>query len=194
VRPLPATEQPARARPSSAADGLPATRRRPPTGRLSGSDSPLAAPTATTTTTAPRTSRPCPASLQGVLPPRPSRPDHERVGAPAGPPRRGGRAARDGRGVRGGERRERERGGGGHRRSARPSASRQTSWTIRHEQEGRRDRRRGQGELPGLGCAPRALAAQRRFGSGDNFELVEVDGDGLGDDGPSRLLSQLDIG
>jgi len=63
-----------------------------------------------------------------------------------------------------------------------------------HEQEGRRDRRRGQGELPGLGCAPRALAAQRRFGSGDNFELVEVDGDGLGDDGPSRLLSQLDIG
>ncbi|EJK75356.1 hypothetical protein THAOC_02921, partial [Thalassiosira oceanica] len=142
LRPLPATEQPARARPSSAADGLPATRRRPPTGRLSGSDSPLAALTATTT--APRTSRPCPASLQGVLPPRPSRPDHERV-------------ARDGRGVRGGERRERERGGG-------------------------------------LGCAPRALAAQRRFGSGDNFELVEVDGDGLGDDGPSRLLSQLDIG
>ncbi|EJK59632.1 hypothetical protein THAOC_20113, partial [Thalassiosira oceanica] len=99
------------------------------------------------------------------------------------------RVARDGRGVRGGERRERERGGGGHRRSARPSASRQTSWTIRHEQEGRRDRRRGQGELPGLGCAPRALAAQRRFGSGDNFELVEVDGDGLGDDGPSRSSS-----
>ncbi|EJK57096.1 hypothetical protein THAOC_22898, partial [Thalassiosira oceanica] len=85
---------------------------------------------------------------------------------------------------------------GGHTGSARPSASRPTSWTISlmHEQEGRRDRRRGQGELPGLGCAPRALAAQRRFGSGDNFELVEVDGDGLGDDGPSRLLSQLDIG
>ncbi|EJK68287.1 hypothetical protein THAOC_10547 [Thalassiosira oceanica] len=102
----------------------------------------------------------------GVLPPRPSRPDHERV-APV-----------SGRGVRGGEQRERERGGGGHRWTycARPSASRPTSWTISlmHEQEGpagpptrtrRTARPRVRSEGP-RGAAPVRLGGQLRAGRG----------------------------